>query len=185
MITDDGVRTRAKRSASRSRDPQPGEQSLTSVSNRREATVVIVDDDPGVREALLGLLDDDSRLHVVGTADSGPAGAELCAQHHPTLAIVDVMMPGGGEEAIESIHRVSASTQVVVYTAKSDRRTRQRMLAAGAVALFVKGGGADLGQELAALSDASRHRPAVPEAPVDDPTGRSPATGRGTGGTTD
>lgn len=116
------------------------------------ATVVIADDDARVRRALADLLGDDGRLSVVGLAGSGSAAARLCAVHQPTLAVVDVVMPDGGEAAIAAIRERSAATQVVVYTARSDRRTRERMLAAGAVAVLAKGGPADLAQALAALT---------------------------------
>jgi DNA-binding NarL/FixJ family response regulator len=119
------------------------------------ATVVIADDDAMVRDALAGLLGDHHDLRVVGLAGSGVAAAALCGLHRPTLAVVDVMMPDGGDVAIRAIRDSSPATVVTVYTARSDRRTRERMLAAGATAVFTKGGAADLADELAALARRS------------------------------
>jgi DNA-binding NarL/FixJ family response regulator len=115
------------------------------------AGVVIADDDSQVRSALTALLDGYEGLEVVGVADSGPGAADLCARLRPSLAVVDVMMPGGGEAAITAILLASAETLVAVYTARADRRTRERMLSAGATAVFAKGGPLDLAHELRAL----------------------------------
>jgi DNA-binding NarL/FixJ family response regulator len=129
----------------------------------RVATVVIADDDASVREALAALLAAQVDLDVVGVAASGGVAATLCAEHRPTIALVDVMMPMGGRAAIEAIRAVSPSTRVVVYTARADRRTRAQMLEAGAVDVLVKGGGRDVVRELVTV--ARRWYPVAPELP--------------------
>lgn len=142
------------------------------------ATVVVADDDANVRDALAGLLDDHPCLQVVGLAGTGRMAAELCGLHQPSLAVVDVMMPDGGEFAIRAILEVSPFTIVSMFTARSDRLTRDRMLAAGAAASFTKGGASDLANELAGLwaswrgpgSDAAD----CGEAPADRKRPRSP-----------
>jgi DNA-binding NarL/FixJ family response regulator len=111
-------------------------------------TVVIADDDPGVRQALSELIVAHPDLELAGVADSGPAAVTLCELRRPTVAVVDVMMPGGGREAIAGIRGVSPNTLVVVYTARSDRRTAERMIEAGAELVLVKGGGRDVATEL-------------------------------------
>ena len=109
-----------------------------------DLTVIVADDDAGVRSALSDLLVDHPGLDLVGVAADGSAAAALCAQLRPHLAVVDVMMPGGGVAAIAAIREASPRTAVVVYTARADRRTRERMLGAGAVEVVVKGGAADV-----------------------------------------
>jgi DNA-binding NarL/FixJ family response regulator len=127
--------------------------------------VVIADDDPAVRGALSELIVAHPELTLVGVADCGASAAEMCGHHRPTLAVVDVMMPGGGSEAIGAIHHVSPTTSVVVYTARSDRRTATRMLAAGADAVFVKGGPVDLAAELVAVARGGPLRAGTPDVP--------------------
>ena len=120
-------------------------------------TVVLADDDEQVRDAMAALFDDHPRLRVVGSAGSGAGAATLCAGLRPHLAVVDVMMPTGGVEAIEAIHAASPATIVVAYTARRDRRTRDRLLAGGAAAVFTKGITSDLAgalDELAAATSA-------------------------------
>ena len=58
------------------------------------------------------------------------------------------MMPGGGVDAIEAIRGSSPATSVVVYTAQSNRRTRDHLLRAGAVDVVIKGGERDLDEAL-------------------------------------
>lgn len=115
-------------------------------------SVVIVDDDPGIRSALSDLVTAHPDLSLAGVGDSGPAATELCERFHPTVAVVDVMMPGGGRDAVRSIHRVSPPTLVVVYTARSDRRTRQQMLDAGATLVITKGDGRDITAEIVGIA---------------------------------
>ena len=114
----------------------------------RISTVVVADDDEPVRRALADLIADHPRLQLVGIAASGEEAAELCRRHHPHLAVVDVMMPGGGADAIEAILDVSPTTSVVVYTAQSNRRTRHHLLRAGAADVIVKGGDRELDEVL-------------------------------------
>ena len=137
----------------RSSHDQPGDvEHAPGMATPSIPTVVIADDDPGVRNALGELIVAHPALTLVGTADSGPSAATLCARDRPSIAVVDVMMPGGGREAIEAIREASPDTVVAVYTARSDRRTAERMLEAGARLVLVKGGGVDIANELYLLA---------------------------------
>lgn len=113
--------------------------------------VVVADNDHHIRGALADLIHDHPRLHLVGTAVDGVEAARLCGEHRAHLAVIDVRMPFGGAHAVDLIKAASPSTVVAAYTTLTDRRTRQRLLEAGAVAVFHKGGGYDLGDEFAAL----------------------------------
>lgn len=120
------------------------------------ATVVIADDDEGIRRALAELIDDHVGLTLVGSAADGAVAAELCRHWRPDVAVVDVMMPEGGVAAVSEIRRVAPGTRVVVYTARSDRRTHRQLLAAGAELVLVKGGHADLADELVDVAGRGR-----------------------------
>ncbi len=121
------------------------------MSHPKRFEIVIADDDPGVLDAMRGLLDDHSGLCVVGWAENGADAAELCRQHEPALALLDVMMPDGGVEAAKAVRSASPRTHVAFYSAQSDRRTQARLEEAGAVAVFAKGAAVDLAGELHAL----------------------------------
>lgn len=113
--------------------------------------VVIADNDDNIRHALVDLINDDPRLRLVGEALDGLQAARLCGEHSAHVALVDVRMPHGGAEAVEAIKAASPCTIVAGYTTLTDRRTCRRLLAAGAAAVFAKGGGLDLGDEIVNL----------------------------------
>ena len=117
------------------------------------AGVVIADDDDGVRDALGELIDDHPALFLIASVGSGLEAAALCSEHHPPLAVIDVMMPSGGSVAIEAILAASPTTRVMAYTVRSDRRTSERLMASGASAVLAKGGGSDITSELVKLLD--------------------------------
>lgn len=82
------------------------------------AVVLVVDDDPGVREYVGDLLDLEG--HEVRYAVDGPSALESIAQSRPDCVLLDVMMPGmSGHEVLAQIRRVDGGTQlpVVMVTA--------------------------------------------------------------------
>lgn len=113
--------------------------------------VVVADNDRRIRAALSDIIHDHPQLHLLGAAADGKGAAELCGEHDAHLAVIDVRMPHGGVHAIDLIKVSSPATIIAAYTTLSDRRTRQRLLDAGASAVFHKGGGDDLGDEFASL----------------------------------
>ena len=58
----------------------------------RERRLLVIDDDPGHREALSGLLE--ARGFLVLAAAGGAAGLALAAETQPDLVLLDVAMPG-------------------------------------------------------------------------------------------
>lgn len=114
--------------------------------------VVIADDDVAVRNALSQLCDQHPKLHVVGATTTGSRAAELCGRYRPHLAVVDVVVPQGGVDAVLAILAVSPFTIVAAFTARGGRRASDRLLANGAAAVFVKGTDLDLVQALYALA---------------------------------
>lgn len=111
-------------------------------------SIVIADDDLLIRESLQDLLSDHPALKLVGSADNGADAAKLCQRYEADLAVLDVMMPSGGEDALKLVKELSPHTMVVFYTAASDRRTRARLLDSGASAVFGKGATLDLAGDL-------------------------------------
>ena len=125
--------------------------------NRGQAAygVVVADNDHRVRAAMVELVSDHPGLHLVGEAVDGRLAAALCRRFRAAVAVVDVRMPHGGDVAIDAIRVACPSTVVVVYTTLADRRTRKRMLDAGAAAVIVKGSDANVADELYALAESS------------------------------
>jgi two-component system cell cycle response regulator len=98
-----------------------------------EGTLLIVDDDPGGREALEGLLLNQG--HRLEFAASGQEALHMIQQQLPDLVLLDVMMPRmDGFEVCRRLRAdaVTAEMPIVFVTALDDRETRLEGISAGA-----------------------------------------------------
>lgn len=94
-------------------------------------TLVIVDDNPGIRTLLGALARRDDRLDVVAEAEDGRHAIEVVTEHQPDIVILDVMMPVmDGLEAIPEIIAASPDTRVVMYSAYAESRDEAMSLGA-------------------------------------------------------
>ncbi|MGZ5301925.1 MAG: EAL domain-containing protein [Actinomycetota bacterium] len=117
--------------------------------------ILIADDEPALRRALVDLLAHEDGLVLVGEAGDADLAIELAVSRRPDVALVDVSMPaGGGPRAAREIIRVSPATRVIALSAFEDRPTVLEMLRAGAVGYLVKGtAGEDLLGSIARVFD--------------------------------
>ena len=103
-------------------------------------TVLVVDDDEGVRYTLTGILEDDG-LRVVGAADGEEALREL-AKTPVDLVVSDVRMPkmSGIEltQKIRAAQTADAYTYILVITTLSAREHTLRAFEAGADDMLCK-----------------------------------------------
>jgi DNA-binding NarL/FixJ family response regulator len=118
--------------------------------------VLLVDDDPALRQLLRLLLQRDPRLEVVGEAGDGAAGLAAIADLDPDVVLLDLAMPGrNGFEVLAELDG-RARPAVAVVTGFDDPALREQALAAGAVAFLVKGRGfAELVETVAGLRAAT------------------------------
>ena len=108
-----------------------------AVSGPAMATVLIVDDDDGVRE-VLRLFAEARGLAVVGEARDGRAAVELAARLRPDAVVLDEEMPEvTGLEAIPTLRRHVPGAVIVFYSSGPPAAGR-RALALGASAYFQK-----------------------------------------------
>src|SRR5512140_1020851 len=56
--------------------------------------VVVVDDHTLIRQGIVGLLESQSDIEVVGQAGNGQDGIALAAELNPDVVLMDVSMPG-------------------------------------------------------------------------------------------
>jgi EAL domain-containing protein (putative c-di-GMP-specific phosphodiesterase class I)/ActR/RegA family two-component response regulator len=103
-------------------------------------SVLIADDEPALRGALVELLAHEDDVVLVGTAGDADEAIAIAGDSRPDVALVDVSMPaGGGARAAREIARCSPDTRVIALSAFEDRPTVLEMLRAGAVGYLVKG----------------------------------------------
>ncbi|HTM21108.1 MAG TPA: sigma-54 dependent transcriptional regulator [Kofleriaceae bacterium] len=89
-------------------DPSPGVEPT--------ATVLIVDDEPGIVESLTKIFQREG-LHVL-TATDGAAGLELLRRHRVGVLLTDLMMPRTtGMDLLRAAKTVAPETEVVLMTA--------------------------------------------------------------------
>lgn len=102
-------------------------------------TVVVVDDEPGLRRLLRLLLDRDGGFTVLAEAGDGVAALEAVRDHDPDLLLLDLGLPGlDGLEVLERL-RGQPRPATVVLTGFTDQITHDRASALGAAACLVKG----------------------------------------------
>lgn len=112
--------------------------------------IVIADDQMLVRQGIRAFLETHADLLIVGEAEDAAGAAAVCAEQQPLVALVDLVMPGGGIEATRAIRAASAQTQVVLLTSFDDVQQIVAAVQAGALSCLLKDVDAD------ALADTLR-----------------------------
>jgi DNA-binding NarL/FixJ family response regulator len=111
---------------------------VVEVTRRR---VLIVDDNPQVRQELRTLLPLAGEIEIVGEAADGREAVGLVRALQPEVVLMDLEMPAlDGYEATRQIKAGSPSCRVVVLTVHAYEAAWQKAVQAGADVIFVKGG---------------------------------------------
>jgi len=105
--------------------------------------LVIADDHVLVRQGIRAFLETHADLSIVGEADDATSAIAICAERKPQVALVDMVMPGGGIVAVRDIRAVSPGTQVVLLTSFEDAQQILAAVQAGALSCLLKDVGAD------------------------------------------
>lgn len=91
--------------------------STGSIGSIRELRVVIVDDEPLVREGMRALLDDEPGVRIVGEARNGVEAIEVIRTQRPHVVFLDVQMPDVDGFAVVAALEPSMRPAVVFVTA--------------------------------------------------------------------
>ena len=101
-------------------------------------SVLVADDHPAVVEAVADVLTEHG-IDVVGRARDGDDAVEQIELRKPTVAILDLRMPGqSGIEVARQLARSQPDTAVILYTAFGDRALLTEALDAGARGFVLK-----------------------------------------------
>jgi DNA-binding NarL/FixJ family response regulator len=102
-------------------------------------TIVIVDDQPAVREGLWMRLGLEADLQVIGEARDGKEALDLVPHLNPDIVIMDIGMPVmDGLAATRALQSIAPDTQVVILTIHNGEATRRLAGAAGAAGFVSK-----------------------------------------------
>ena len=102
-------------------------------------TVLIVDDQPGVLDALRQYFAVEPDIRIVGEATDGRIAVALAGELQPDVVITDIRMPNlGGLDSIPRLREVAPQSKVIILTIYDDPATRAQAVAAGASAFVAK-----------------------------------------------
>ncbi len=101
--------------------------------------ILLADDHRIVRQGLRRILEENSRMEVVGEASDGREAVQMALDKEPDVIIMDVAMPHlGGMEAIRQISKRLPAAKVLVLSMYSDESYVVQMLEAGAKGYLLK-----------------------------------------------
>ena len=113
--------------------------SAPSLANdRRSESVLVVDDEPAVRQLIAGIL---ARAgHVVLTANSGQEAIRVLESEDVALVLSDINMPGSisGLELIDALHARRPSLPIILVTGSVDEANLREALDRGAAGFITK-----------------------------------------------
>ncbi len=119
--------------------------------------IVIADDHVLVRQGIRAFLETHADLAIVGEAEDAASATRCAPNSSPNVALVDLVMPGGGIEATRAIRKASPQTQVVLLTSFEDAQQIVAAVQAGALSCLLKDIDADaLADTCARLRAAKR-----------------------------
>lgn len=100
--------------------------------------ILIVDDEPLIRDALASFLQRQPKFEVVGDVDTAARAIAGYLDLRPDVVLMDLHLPGGGLNAIEAIRRNDPQACILVMTVSSSRDDVIGALRAGAAGYQVK-----------------------------------------------
>lgn len=99
--------------------------------------VLVVDDDPGIRETMADILTLEG--YTVQAVADGEAAIVLCRAQHFDFALLDIRMPGmDGVETLRQIKALDPAVRVIMITGYDVGPLAAAAMSAGAEAVFRK-----------------------------------------------
>ncbi|WP_028549473.1 helix-turn-helix transcriptional regulator [Paenibacillus sp. UNC451MF] len=125
---------------------KPGDGTLVACTLPRQADIaeelirlLIVDDQPFIRESLRTLLDRYQDLNVAGLAEDGEQAVDLCGRLQPHVVLMDLDMPRmDGAEAAKMIKQQWPHIRVLIFTTFQDTEQALDLLRNGADGFLLK-----------------------------------------------
>lgn len=102
--------------------------------------VVIIDDEKHICNILKTVVPwEELGMKIVGEAENGLAGLELCAALQPDIILTDIRMPGiDGLELVERLHGQNVQACMILISGHDDFSYAQRAIHAGVLGYILK-----------------------------------------------
>jgi len=105
----------------------------------RRTTVLVADDHPLYREAVVRAVRSRPEFELAGEADDGRAALDAIRREPPDVAVLDVEMPSlGGVDIVNAVKRDGLPTRVILLSAHLESETVYDAVAAGVAAYLSK-----------------------------------------------
>jgi len=105
----------------------------------KQITLIVVDDHPLFRQGVVDALSLEPDMNVVAQAANGEEGLNLIRSLRPTVAVLDVNMPGlNGQQITHQVTQEKLSTRVFLMTGYDDVEQAIHAVLAGAAAYCSK-----------------------------------------------
>jgi two-component system, NarL family, nitrate/nitrite response regulator NarL len=101
--------------------------------------VVVADDHAIFRSALIGTLNAQKDMVVVGQGETADEAVSLVVHLGPDLVLLDLNMPGNGIDAAAAISRLCPAARSVIMTAQADEEAIETARRVGAHSYILKG----------------------------------------------
>ena len=103
--------------------------------------VLVVDDEPDLRQLLRWLLELDDRCGGIAEAEDGPTAVAEAEKLEPNAVILDFMLGDAtASDVLPSLRAACPNARIVVYTAAPERAKAAGVIDAGADAVAAKAG---------------------------------------------
>jgi two-component system nitrogen regulation response regulator NtrX len=104
-------------------------------------TILIVDDEPSIREVLSGYFEHQygPRGFTIETAADGVEALAAVRRRRPALILLDIDMPGmSGAEALRAVRAIDPKIPVIMVTGNTDSRLAGQVIKDGAYSYLPK-----------------------------------------------
>jgi DNA-binding NarL/FixJ family response regulator len=109
------------------------------MSESRKIKILVVDDHPFLREGIVGAINSQSDMMLIGEASNGQEAIEKFRIHRPDVTLMDLQMPTmSGTDAIIAIRSEFPAARIVVLTAYKGDIQALRAFKAGAAGYLLK-----------------------------------------------
>jgi DNA-binding NarL/FixJ family response regulator len=109
------------------------------MSEPRKIKILVVDDHPFLREGIVGAVNSQSDMVLIGEASNGQEAVEKFRLLRPDVTLMDLQMPTmSGTDAITAIRDEFPAARIVVLTAYKGDIQALRAFKAGAVGYLLK-----------------------------------------------
>lgn len=101
--------------------------------------LLIIDDQQIIRQGLKMFFQTDPEIDLVGEAENGEQAIELARATHPTVILIDLLMPVmNGVDAIRQIHNETPETIIIAISSTQDTHLINEAIVAGARTVIPK-----------------------------------------------